>query len=186
MKKVILPLLGVLFFLSSCEIQKRHFLDGYYVNRNHNSIENSGSQSKNNSNKVGELVVVNAVEQTQQAPKVEEQAIVNSYQAISFSKATTKPAKKTAQLFKSKNQAEAAVNPVVKSGNNGIKTENKTNSTGGDKPDQVVLIILAIFIPPLAVYLYEGSWTKRCTVNLILTLLCGLPGMIHALIVVLE
>jgi uncharacterized membrane protein YqaE (UPF0057 family) len=50
----------------------------------------------------------------------------------------------------------------------------------------VLLVILAFFLPPLAVYLYEGSWTKRCTTNLILTLLCGLPGLIHALIVILE
>jgi uncharacterized membrane protein YqaE (UPF0057 family) len=57
-------------------------------------------------------------------------------------------------------------------------------STG--RPDQVVLVLLAILIPPLAVYLYEESWTSRCTLNLILTLLCGLPGIIHALIVVLK
>ncbi|MFM7725054.1 MAG: YqaE/Pmp3 family membrane protein [Bacteroidota bacterium] len=57
---------------------------------------------------------------------------------------------------------------------------------GGLTPSQGVLVLLAILIPILAVYLYEGSWTKRCTVNLILCLLCGIPGMIHALIVVLE
>lgn len=50
-----------------------------------------------------------------------------------------------------------------------------------------LLIILAIFIPPLAVYFAEGqTWTKAVTLNLILTLLCGLPGMIHALIVVTK
>jgi uncharacterized membrane protein YqaE (UPF0057 family) len=54
------------------------------------------------------------------------------------------------------------------------------------KDDNTVLcVILAFFIPPLAVYLFEGSWTKRCTINLILTLLCGLPGLIHALVVIL-
>jgi uncharacterized membrane protein YqaE (UPF0057 family) len=56
---------------------------------------------------------------------------------------------------------------------------------GGLTPSTGVLVLLALFIPLLAVYLYEGSWTKRCTVNLILCLLCGLPGVIHALIVVL-
>ena len=58
--------------------------------------------------------------------------------------------------------------------------------TNPDQPDKVLLIVLAFFLPPLAVYLYEGEWTKRCTTNLILTLLCGLPGLIHALIVILE
>lgn len=55
-----------------------------------------------------------------------------------------------------------------------------------DDVDKIVIIILCFFIPPLAVYLYEGSWTSRCTLNLILTLLCGLPGVIHALLVVLK
>lgn len=70
-----------------------------------------------------------------------------------------------------------------------IKQAQKSNANnaaapGGDT-DPVLLIILAILLPPLAMYLYEGSWTSRCTVNLILTLLCGLPGMIHALVIIL-
>lgn len=55
-----------------------------------------------------------------------------------------------------------------------------------DDLDRVVIVVLCFFIPPLAVYLFEGKWTDRCTINLILTLLCGLPGVIHALLVVLK
>jgi uncharacterized membrane protein YqaE (UPF0057 family) len=55
-----------------------------------------------------------------------------------------------------------------------------------DDVDKVLIIVLCFLIPPLAVYLFEGSWTDRCTINLILTLLCGLPGVIHALLVVLK
>ncbi|MBK9272024.1 MAG: YqaE/Pmp3 family membrane protein [Saprospiraceae bacterium] len=51
--------------------------------------------------------------------------------------------------------------------------------------DKVLLIILAFILPPLAVYMYFDEWNKTCTLNLILTLLCGLPGLIHALIVIL-
>jgi uncharacterized membrane protein YqaE (UPF0057 family) len=79
----------------------------------------------------------------------------------------------------------AEVQTTVKATTVFEKAAQREAAKGGDV-DPVVLIILAIFLPPLAVYLYEGSWTKRCTVNVILTLLCGLPGMIHALIVVLE
>ena len=43
----------------------------------------------------------------------------------------------------------------------------------------------ALLIPPLAVYMYFDEWNKTVTLNLILTLLCGLPGLIHALIVIL-
>lgn len=52
--------------------------------------------------------------------------------------------------------------------------------------DTIVLVVLAILIPPLAVYLSEGSITGTFWLNLVLTLLCGLPGVIHALIVVLR
>ena len=54
-----------------------------------------------------------------------------------------------------------------------------------DDTDLILMIVLCFFIPPLAVFLKEGQkWTERCTLNLILTFLCGVPGMIHALIVV--
>jgi len=65
-----------------------------------------------------------------------------------------------------------------------IKNLVKSNSPSSDD-NTVLYVILSFFLPPLAVYLFEGSWTSRCTVNLILTLLCGIPGVIHALIVIL-
>jgi len=51
------------------------------------------------------------------------------------------------------------------------------------KQNKVLLIILAILLPPLAVYLKKGV-KKDFWINLILTLLFYLPGIIHALIVV--
>jgi len=61
---------------------------------------------------------------------------------------------------------------------------NKLQKNANDT--QLLLIILAFFLPPLAVYLYEGNiWTSRCTLNLVLTILCGIPGIIHALIIIL-
>ncbi len=51
--------------------------------------------------------------------------------------------------------------------------------------DQLILILLAFILPPVAVYMYFDEWNKTVTLNLILTLLCGLPGLIHALIVIL-
>jgi uncharacterized membrane protein YqaE (UPF0057 family) len=51
--------------------------------------------------------------------------------------------------------------------------------------NQLLLIIIAIFIPPLAVALKSGIG-KDFVINLILTLLFWLPGMIHAIIVVMK
>lgn len=49
----------------------------------------------------------------------------------------------------------------------------------------IVEIILAIFLPPLAVFLHDGIGTSFW-INIILTLLFILPGIIHALLVVTD
>jgi uncharacterized membrane protein YqaE (UPF0057 family) len=49
---------------------------------------------------------------------------------------------------------------------------------------KVLLVIVAIILPPLAVALKKGLSTALL-INIILTLLFYVPGLIHALIVVL-
>ncbi|MDF1822543.1 MAG: YqaE/Pmp3 family membrane protein [Alcanivoracaceae bacterium] len=51
--------------------------------------------------------------------------------------------------------------------------------------NKVVLIILAIFLPPVAVFLKNGAG-KDLVINILLCLLMFLPGMIHALWLVLK
>ncbi len=51
--------------------------------------------------------------------------------------------------------------------------------------NKVVLIILAILLPPLAVYLKTKS-PKDTVINVILCLLFWLPGVIHALYLILK
>lgn len=46
-------------------------------------------------------------------------------------------------------------------------------------------IILAILLPPVAAYLQVGA-TTHFWINIVLTILGGLPGMIHALWLVLT
>jgi uncharacterized membrane protein YqaE (UPF0057 family) len=46
-------------------------------------------------------------------------------------------------------------------------------------------VLFAILIPPLGVYLHEGEINKRFWIDLLLTLLFFLPGMIYALVRVL-
>ncbi|PHI18951.1 hypothetical protein CEQ90_15525 [Lewinellaceae bacterium SD302] len=52
--------------------------------------------------------------------------------------------------------------------------------------DLALLVVLAILLPPLAVYLHEGAINTRFWISLLLTLLFFLPGIIYALIIVLE
>jgi len=53
------------------------------------------------------------------------------------------------------------------------------------KQSNVLLIILAILLPPLAVYLKNGAG-KDLIINIILCLFFYLPGIIHALYLVLK
>ena len=50
---------------------------------------------------------------------------------------------------------------------------------------QIVKIILAIILPPVAAYLQVGVST-HLWINIALTILGGIPGMIHALWLVLT
>ena len=64
----------------------------------------------------------------------------------------------------------------------------KAERRADDEPstNQVLLVILAIILPPLAVYLHEGEINEKFWLDLVLTLLFFLPGVVYALIVVLK
>jgi len=49
----------------------------------------------------------------------------------------------------------------------------------------ILLVILAILLPPLAVYLYEDEINTRFWISLLLTILFWLPGVIYALVLIL-
>ena len=51
--------------------------------------------------------------------------------------------------------------------------------------NKVLKVILAILIPPVAAYMQVGA-TNHLWINIVLTLLCGVPGIIHGLWLVLT
>ena len=63
----------------------------------------------------------------------------------------------------------------------------KQEKKAGNEPstNTLLLVILAILLPPLAVYLHEGAINGKFWLSLVLTLLFWIPGVIYALIVVL-
>ena len=66
------------------------------------------------------------------------------------------------------------------------KEYKKTKKAEGDGESKVLLAILAILLPPLAVYLHEDEINKRFWISVILTLLFWIPGVIYALIVIFS
>ncbi len=68
-----------------------------------------------------------------------------------------------------------------------LMKEYKAQKANGEaSTNTILLVILALILPPLAVYLHEGVINGKFWLNLILTLLFFIPGVIHALIVVLS
>lgn len=67
-----------------------------------------------------------------------------------------------------------------------VRNFKKQKRKGGDADtNTLLLVILAILLPPLAVYLHQGEINTKFWISLILTLLFWLPGIIYALIVIL-
>jgi uncharacterized membrane protein YqaE (UPF0057 family) len=73
----------------------------------------------------------------------------------------------------------------VKKSSQPIK-QNTTKNSSSSEVNMVLLVILAILLPPLAVFFKEGSIGTNFWVDLLLCLLFWLPGVIFALLVILD
>src|SRR6266487_6417670 len=63
------------------------------------------------------------------------------------------------------------------------KREGKADEPG---TNTILLVILAILLPPVAVWVHQGEINSKFWIDLLLTLLFYLPGLIYALIVILS
>ena len=82
----------------------------------------------------------------------------------------------------SRKERKARIKEVKKQ----LKEYRKLKEAGEPSHDKVLLVVLAILLPPLAVYLHEGQVNNKFWISLLLTLLFWIPGVIYALVVVLE
>lgn len=65
-----------------------------------------------------------------------------------------------------------------------IKKEIKNAIKSASDTESLLLVIVAILLPPLAMALYDGI-SNRFWISLLLTLLFYLPGLIYTLIIIL-
>ncbi|KAH6634844.1 hypothetical protein B0J18DRAFT_417298 [Chaetomium sp. MPI-SDFR-AT-0129] len=72
---------------------------------------------------------------------------------------------------------------TVAHGNNNVKSSKKSGSTSfkmGHRTRKVILWVSSFFCPPLAVYLRRGS-RHDLGLNILLTILGWIPGVLHAM-----
>ena len=86
----------------------------------------------------------------------------------------------------SKKERKERLSEAKKEWKNFKKSDSENKDTGKSKVDQIVLIILAVLLPPLAVYLHQGEINGKFWISVLLTILFFLPGVIYALLVVTD
>jgi uncharacterized membrane protein YqaE (UPF0057 family) len=195
-------LLTVLFFtvlFSSCTIEKRHYMNGYHIEWNHANRKEKATgtdvaiQRESLPAQTEEPALVLA-ETAHAKPAAEVVTDLPSNADIQPTITSTSVAEKAAEhsMRDGNGRAEARRRHAngyrnfqsrVFHAQSAISTEQSVSDSS--MIDDILLIILAIFVSPLAVYLHEGTWNTTCWINLILWLLFILPGFIHALIVIL-
>jgi uncharacterized membrane protein YqaE (UPF0057 family) len=193
------------FLLNSCStsndvvsggiMSKRKYNKGFHFNNNPRSLDLSKVKTKGNFRIKEQGNTDFIIEENQIAKTNDESSVFNKNEVLVVSTSgknmeDNKVLVRETSITKSINltsfEKQTKLNTIYKQ-ETVLKTKQKDykEKKGRGDTDTLLLIILCFLIPPLAVFLFEGSWTSRCTLNLILTLLCGIPGVIHALIVIL-
>jgi uncharacterized membrane protein YqaE (UPF0057 family) len=50
--------------------------------------------------------------------------------------------------------------------------------------EDIFLYVIAFFFPPLPVFIRSGFWTNQFLLNVLLTMMFGLPGTLHSIYIV--
>lgn len=205
MKKLLLAVLVVGFAISSCSIEKRLHQKGFNVewNKNLGSLKKDKKQKQDfvTSEVEEEIAVV--------SPKTIKAPSVNNNNSISVDGVTLNESNEVSVLVdenttnelnsqenetinttkienvklainapKAASSKEVAVDKKTKTSTKLVKKAHKNDVPKG------LLYVLCFFIPWVAVGLATDWDIKTIVYNILWTLLCGIPGIIHAIIIV--
>lgn len=68
---------------------------------------------------------------------------------------------------------------------NEVRQFQKRKRAGGEANiSQLLLTLIALILPPLAVFLHQGEINSKFWISLLLTLLIWVPGVVYALLVI--
>ncbi|MGR6087903.1 MAG: YqaE/Pmp3 family membrane protein [Arcticibacter sp.] len=197
--KILVYVFTASILFSSCSFEKRLYTKGYHIDwASKSHTAENGSVAPNSRKSQNETSAFNNtlnVVETKKASTSQDfvssvntnNPTENNSYVLASEKTLVAPSLSNTQT---PNQTFGSSSPETKVSAADVLPKNKKLikkliRRGTD--DTVLLVILALLIPPLAMFFYEGeNWTDRCTLNLILTLLCWLPGVIHALFVILD
>jgi uncharacterized membrane protein YqaE (UPF0057 family) len=207
MKKILLVTASILFLVASCTVEKRVYRNGFNVQWH----AMSGISKKDKQVEVNSEIEELAAAQVIKAPKVNV-TTADTYEAAVEATATSVPQNDVASVDvapvvmdtktiandikgmsattiqnspknKEVKQVAKEVKQVAKQEIKALKKALKSQSKSDDVPVGL-LYALCFFFPFVAVGLVTDWDVKEVIVNILLTCLCGIPGIIHAFIVV--
>lgn len=171
--------------LSSCSMEKRQHLAGYHIEWKHKKSDPiAKTDKKDNENKTKTIFATTNNNQKTETQITNYITIPSSSEIIETRLDETSNAKqlvastlKSNQVITKKEHIPFKKLAVLKAAKKALKTP----AAGGDI-SKSVYIILAIFIPFVAVGL-ATDWGMETVWNILWCLLCGIPGIIHAFII---
>lgn len=190
MKKIKLLSLGGLvlaFILSSCSMDKRVYTSGYHIQWNTDVKSESKQEVVKNTTPNKVQLENKQVEFTSSTPETISNIPANKSEVIENNF--------TASTDNSNTANTNTARKITRNKSNSIKTaivekyierqiHKQSKKKQGESDTKILLYILCFFIPFLAVGLATDWDVTKVLINILLTLLCGIPGIIHAIIVV--
>ena len=205
MKKLLLAILVVGFAISSCSIERRLHQKGFHVewNKNLSSLKKDKKEKQDyvSSEALEEIAIVSP--KTTKSPSVNSNSAI-SVDGVSINESIEAPVFVEDNTTNEVNSQESSVLNNTKtekvkmsiiaskaSSSKKMTSENKTMASSKlvkkalkDDVPVGLLYVLCFFIPWLAVGFATNWDVKTVVINILWTFLCGIPGIIHAIIIV--
>ena len=163
---------GMTLLLDSCSVQKRYHRKGFTVNWNNTSVKMNKNRKVVHSESIQEDIIVSDSKKTEklknkyEAPIKIDLANKNLNHPVAIDMLFNGPqnnigeekieSKKFNNAISNRALSKKEVKSTKKEAKAIIKEIKKEQKKQGSNTDTALLVILALFFPPLAVYLYEG------------------------------
>ena len=197
MKKILLITASILFMVASCTVEKRVCRNGFNVQWH----AMNGHSKKDKNTEITSIEEVETVAKVVISPKensktasvyeLPNQEVVavaqNDEASIQANSVSTTPqvvnVKGMADQTISVNQKNKEVKQISKQEMKALRKVVNSQKQSDDVPVGL-LYVLCFFFPFIAVGIVTDWDISTVLINLLWTLLCGIPGVIHALIIV--
>lgn len=178
-KQLLLLALITIIGISSCTVEKRHYQSGYYIDWKNNAKNTAVERTKTDN---VDRVNSKTIDQSPFSASTNEDIVLTSSKTSNV--ATIKIESNNVVKASEKAKTKLSVKDQIKV----VKAVNKMKKAAkhgdADGIPTVLLYVLAVLLPPIAVGLVTDWDLEETLINVGLTFLCWLPGIVHAIIVV--